>query len=129
MAAFALSFSIRKELRKETYWRYCLCFKYLVSSPNTRLCKQVNYHESIRLSCKICWILLSIKKLKQEVDDELSVFVDEHSPRGLSITGNIKTYQCHMIKTQWCYYLQWRRALLLSRSCFYCLNLIIVAPL
>ena len=27
------------------------------------------------------------KYLKQEVDDELSVFVDERSPCGLSITG------------------------------------------
>ena len=38
------------------------------------------------------------KYLKQEVDDDLSVCVDEHSPCGLSITGDIKIYQCHMIK-------------------------------
>ena len=36
--------------------------------------------------------------LKQEVDDELSVCMDERSPCGLSITGDIKIYQCHVIK-------------------------------
>ena len=38
------------------------------------------------------------KYLKQEVDDDLSVCVDERSPCGLSITGDIKIYQCHVIK-------------------------------
>ena len=37
------------------------------------------------------------KYLKQDIDD-LSVCVDGHSPCGLSITGDIKIYQCHMIK-------------------------------
>ena len=32
--------------------------------------------------------------LKQEVDDDLSVFVD----CGISITGDIKIYQCHVVK-------------------------------
>ena len=36
--------------------------------------------------------------LKQEVDDNLSVCVDESSPSGLSITGDIKIYQCLVIK-------------------------------
>ena len=39
-----------------------------------------------------------IKYLKQEVDDDISVCVDEHSPCGLPITGDIKIYQCHLIK-------------------------------
>ena len=38
------------------------------------------------------------KYLKQEVDDDLSVCVDERSTCGLSITGNIKIYQCQVIK-------------------------------
>ena len=38
------------------------------------------------------------KYLKQEVDDNLSICVDECSPCGLSISGDIKIYQCHMIK-------------------------------
>ena len=36
--------------------------------------------------------------LKQEVDDNLSVCVDESSPSGLSITGDIKIYECVVIK-------------------------------
>ena len=36
------------------------------------------------------------KYFKQEVDDDLSVCVDERSPYGLPITGDIKIYQCHM---------------------------------
>ena len=39
------------------------------------------------------------KYLKQEVDDELSVCVDERSPCGLSITRDIKIYQCRVIKS------------------------------
>ena len=38
------------------------------------------------------------KYLKQEVDANLSVCVDERSPCGLSVTGDIKIYQCHVIK-------------------------------
>ena len=38
------------------------------------------------------------KYLKQEVDDDLSLCMVEHSPHGLSITGDIKIYQCHMMK-------------------------------
>ena len=38
------------------------------------------------------------KYLKQEVNDNLSLCVDEHSPCGLSITGDNKIYQCHVIK-------------------------------
>ena len=38
------------------------------------------------------------KYLKQEADHDLSVYMNEHSPCGLSITGDIKIYQCHAIK-------------------------------
>ena len=38
------------------------------------------------------------KYLKQEVHDDLNVCVDKHSPNGLSITGDIKIHQCHMIR-------------------------------
>ena len=38
------------------------------------------------------------KYLKQEVIDDLSLCVDERSHCGLSITGDTKIYQCHMIK-------------------------------
>ena len=39
-----------------------------------------------------------ITKYLKQVDDDLSVCVDEHSPCGLSITGDNKIYQCHVIK-------------------------------
>ena len=38
------------------------------------------------------------KYLKQEFDDDLSLCVVECSPSGLSITGEIKMYQCHVMK-------------------------------
>ena len=38
--------------------------------------------------------------LKQEVDADLSLRVDKRSSCGLSIAGNIKIYQCHVIKRQ-----------------------------
>ena len=38
------------------------------------------------------------KYLKQEDNNNLSVCVDEHSPCGLSITGDKKIYQRHVIK-------------------------------
>ena len=39
------------------------------------------------------------KYLKQEVNDDLSLCVVERSPCGLSITGNIKIYQCQVMKS------------------------------
>ena len=42
--------------------------------------------------------LIIAKYLKQEVDDDLSICVDECSPCGLSMTGDIKIYQCHISK-------------------------------
>ena len=38
------------------------------------------------------------KYLKQEVHDNLNICMDECCPCGLSITGDIKIYQCHVIK-------------------------------
>ena len=38
------------------------------------------------------------KYLNQEVNDNLSVCVDESSPCGLSMTGDMKIYQCLPIK-------------------------------
>ena len=38
------------------------------------------------------------KYLKKEVDDDLNVCMDERSRCSLSITGDIKIYQCHVIK-------------------------------
>ena len=37
------------------------------------------------------------KYLKQEFNEDVSLYVDERSPCGLSITADIKIYQCHLI--------------------------------
>ena len=78
-------------------WRYCLCFNQFISCTNTRTCKHVNYHERICLSCNLLNFIIT-KNLKQEVDDDLSMWVDECSPCGLSIPGDVKIYQRHVIK-------------------------------
>ena len=38
------------------------------------------------------------KYFKQEVDDKLKVCLDERSPRGIFITGDMKIYQYHVMK-------------------------------
>ena len=38
------------------------------------------------------------KYLKEEVDDELNVCLDKHSPCGPSTTGDIKIYQSYVIE-------------------------------
>ena len=70
------------------------------------------------------------KYWKQEVDEDLSACADEHSSCDLSITGDIKIYQCYVIKgndvTTPNEEVPYQ---LLSRSCFSSPNLITVAPL
>ena len=68
--------------------------------------------------------------LKQEVDDNLSVCMDERSPCDLYLTGDIKIYQCHVIKESDVTNPNGEVPYgLLSRSCLYCSNLITAAPL
>ena len=51
-----------------------------------------------RSATKGAFVFLA-KFAKQEVHDDLNIFVDEPSPYDLSTTtGGIKIYQCHMIK-------------------------------
>ena len=65
------------------------------------------------------------KNLKQEVHDDLSVCADERSPCGLSIILSMSRDQKVMKLLT-----QWRKTYeLLSRSCFYCPNLITAALL
>ena len=110
---------LERIFKKESYWRDCL---------NTRAYKQVNHHSSICLA-KFAEFYYH-KYLKQEVNDDLSICVDKRSPCDLSITGDIKIYQWHVIKgnevTTPIGEVPYR---LLSQSCFYCPNLITVVPL
>ena len=43
------------------------------------------------------------KYFKQELDNSLSVCMDESSSSGLSITLDMKIFQSHVIKRQWRY--------------------------
>ena len=40
------------------------------------------------------------KYLKQQVNDDLRVCMDERSPCGLSVTGDIKIYQRHVVERE-----------------------------
>ena len=62
------------------------------------------------------------KYLKQEVDSNISICVDKHNPCGLPITGDLSVSHDLMVMALGLYGL-------LSRSCFYWLDLITVAPL
>ena len=64
------------------------------------------------------------KYLKQEVDDDLSICVDEWSPCGLSITGVCNFWSDGNDVTTPNVVVHCR---LLSHSCFYCPNLITAA--
>ena len=48
--------------------------------------------------CHLSLNLIITKYLKQEVGDDVSVCFDELSPYGLSVIGDIKIYQFHVIK-------------------------------
>ena len=73
--------------------------------------------------------LIITKYFKQEVNGDLSVCVDERRPSGLSITGDIKIYQCHVIKRSWRYYSHWISALWTSaKELFLLPKLITVGP-
>ena len=69
--------------------------------------------------------------MKQEVDDDISVCVDEHSPTcSLSITGDKDLSMSHDKKSNDVTTPDGEVTYgLLSRSCFYCPNLISGAPL
>ena len=70
------------------------------------------------------------KYSKEEVDDDFSVCVNERSSCGLSMTGDVKIFQCHVIKMYWLFYPNGEVPYeLLSRICFSCSNLITVTPL
>ena len=55
-------------------------------------CKSLQEIQLLREHLPFLQHFIITKYLKQEVDDDLSVCVDEHSPCGLSITGDIKIY-------------------------------------
>ena len=92
MAAVELCFSIRKNFEKKKVSgkiAFDLISLFHVQIQEVQLPRE---HLSFLQN------FIITKYLKQEVDDDLSLCVVERSPCGLSITGDIKIYQCHMIK-------------------------------
>ena len=88
VAAFELCFSIRKEFLKkkvsgEIAFELISLFHVQIQEPTSR-----STTKSICYLCKIWWIFIITKYLKQEVNHNPRVFGDEHSPCGLSITGD-----------------------------------------
>ena len=95
VAAFELCFSTRKDFLKLklvkrlplislTYFMYKYTTLQEVQLPQEHLFFLQNF--------------IITKYLKQGVDGDLSVCVDERSLCGLSITGDIKIYQCRVFK-------------------------------
>ena len=91
MAIFEVSFSIRKEFTRkkvsgEIAFALISLFHVQIQEPASR---------STTTTVSLLQNLLSFiitKYLKQEVNADLSVCVDEYSPCGFSITGDTKIY-------------------------------------
>ena len=98
VAAFELYFSIRKIFSKIKFLERLLllllvCFRYNYKSLKAGQLPRDNLSFLQNL---LNFIIT--KYLKKEFDDDLSVSVDERSPYGLSVGGDIKIYHCHVIK-------------------------------
>ena len=88
------------------------------------------YINSLNANPAIIYNFIITKYLKQEVDDDISVCVDERSPCDLSITGDkYLSISCDKKGNDVTTLDGEVRYGLLSRSCFYCVTLITVAPL
>ena len=95
IAAFVVSFSIRKEfLKKKVNGEIAFT---LISLFNVQIQEPASRSTTTRAFVFFTKFFIA-KNLKQEIHDNLSVFVDKSSACGLSITGDIKIYQYHMIK-------------------------------
>ena len=97
MAAFEVSFSIRKEFKKKKVNREIVFT--LISLFHEQIQELVSRSTTSRTFVFHGKSVIA-KYLEQKVDSDLSVCVDECSSCGLSINGEIKIYQCHMIKKQ-----------------------------
>ena len=106
VAAFELNFSIRKELEK----RGVVIVFALIS-----LCHlQIQEPASMSVATRAFVFLAKFAKFYYHKRFETKIMKQLHGSSSLyklCITGDIKIYQCHMIKRWWWYYLQWRSAL------------------
>ena len=94
MAAFEVSLSIRKLFKKKkvnTDIAFALIrfFLILIQKPASR---------STTTRAIVFLAKFIIGKYLKQVDDDLSICMDECSPCGISITGDIRIHQCFVIK-------------------------------
>ena len=118
MAAFEVSYSIREEFFKKVNGEIAFA---LISLFHVQIQEPASRSTTTTAFVFLAKFIIA-KYLKQEVDDNLSIWMDEISPSGLSVTEDIKIYQRHVIKR----YGEVPYGLL--SSFFYCPNLISVAP-
>ena len=79
MAAFELSFSVKKELKKRKLLRRLIFFSF-IGLFHVHIQEPASYSTTMRAFATHLFLNFIITKyLKQEVDDDLSVCVDEHS--------------------------------------------------
>ena len=99
MAVLELRFSIRKELKKLVQRLISFALIRLLLMLHVQIPKPASRSTTSRaFVCHLSLNFIIAKYLKQEVDDGLSVCVDERSPCSFSVTGYLNIYQCHMIK-------------------------------
>ena len=96
MAAFELSFRIqnfKEKVSGEITFALISLFHVQMQEPKAGRLPQ----EHLSFLQNLLNFIIT-KYLKQEVDDDLSVCMDERSACGISVTKDTKIYQCHMIK-------------------------------
>ena len=91
MAAFGLRFNIRKFLKEKFSGKIALAYFMYYKSLQVGQLPQ----EHLSFLQNLLNLIIS-NNLKQKVNDELIVCMNECRPGGLSITGDIKIYQCHI---------------------------------
>ena len=99
MSAFELCSSIgnkffKKKVSREIVLDLISLFHIQIQEPPELPPEHLPFLQNFQIIAKY----LLKKYFKQEVDDDLSVCIYERSSCGLSLTGDIKIYQCPMIK-------------------------------
>ena len=98
VARFEFYFSIRKEfLKKEVSGEIAFTLISLFHYKYKKMQAGQLPQEHLYFMQGLLNFIIT-KYIKQEVDDNLTVCKDEHSPCGLSVTGDIKICSCHVIK-------------------------------
>ena len=98
LAAFELGFIIRKEFKKRKLAKRLIAFA-LIGLLHVQIQEPASRSATTReFFCHILLNFINTKYLKPEVNDDLSICVDEGTPCGLSVTRDIKIYQCCVIK-------------------------------